>query len=133
MRKSKNKAWQKYCEEMEGKNATAKLQNIMKKGRMNEIGTLRKRDGTYTNTTQETLDELLHTLFPDDFETEPYDLTQQQRNKLTEQKINEIVNTTTVTAAMKSFKPYKSPGEDRIHPIIIQKAFKQLEPHLTVL
>ena len=46
MRKSKNKAWQKYCEEMEGKNATAKLQSIMKKGKMNEIGTLRKRDGT---------------------------------------------------------------------------------------
>ena len=133
MRKSKNKAWQKYCEEMEGKNATAKLQNIMKKGKMNEIGTLRKRDGTYTNTTQETLDELLHTLFPDDFETEPYDITQNQRNKLTEQKINEIVNTTTVTAAMKSFKPYKSPGEDGIHPIMIQKAIKQLEPYLTVL
>ena len=133
MRKSKNKAWKKYCEEMEEKNATAKLQNIMKKGKMNEIGTLRKRDGTYTSTTQETLDELLYTLFPDDHETEPYDLTQQQRTKLTEQKICEIVNTTTVKAAMKSFKPYKSPGEDGIHPILIQKAIKQIEPYLTTL
>ena len=75
MRKSKNKAWRKFCEEREEKNATAKLQNIKKKGKMNEIGTLRNRDSTFTNTTQETLDELLCTLFPDDHETEPYDLT----------------------------------------------------------
>ena len=81
-----------------GRNTTKKWRektqqhSIMKKGKMNEIGTLRKRDRTYTNTTQETLDELLHTLFPDDFETEPYNLTQQQRNKLTEQKTSGSVN-----------------------------------------
>ena len=36
----------------------------MKNGRMAEIGTLKRSDGTYTNTQAETLTELLDVLLP---------------------------------------------------------------------
>ena len=133
LHKARNEAWKKYCEEMEDKNATAKLQSIMKRGKVNDIGTLRRKDGTYTDTPQETIEELLQTLFPDDLETEEYDLSQNNYTKLGEDKIKEIVNKTTVTEALKSFKPFKSPGEDGIHPIMIQKVLHLVEPYITNL
>ena len=133
MNKTRFEAWKRFCEEMEDKSAIAKLQSIMKKGKVNQIGTLRRADGTYTSTAQETLEELLHTLFPDDMEDTREEINLNIGNSLTEEQIIEMVNATTVRAAMSSFKPYKSPGEDGIHPILIQKAIKQIEPYLTTL
>ena len=114
--------------------ATGKLvSSNLKRGKINDIGTLRRKDGTYTDTPQETIEELLQTLFPDDLETEDYDLSQNNYTTLGEEKIKEIVNKTTVTAALKSFKPFKSPGEDGIHPVMIQKVLHIIEPYITNL
>ena len=106
---------------MEDHNAASKIQNIMKKRKIKQIGTLRRMDGTYTGTPKETLEELLHRLFPDDTEFTEYLFNINLTNLLNEEQILEIVNKTTTKSALQGFKPYKSPGEDGIYPIMIQK------------
>ena len=44
--------------------ATAKLNKVMKMGKKHDLGTIKKDDGTYTNTPRETLELLLKTHFP---------------------------------------------------------------------
>ena len=134
MKITKLEAWKKFCKEMEEKNETAKLQSLMKKGKVNQIGTLRRKDGTYTETPKETLRELLDSLFPDDEDFVKQDNRYTNiNNNLTEEQIVKIVNKTTVETAMKSFKPFKSPGEDGIYPIMIQQGIELLEPYITPL
>ena len=100
---------------MEYNNTAAKLQNLIQKRGVNQIGTLKRRDGMYTGIPKETLEELLHTPFPDDTEYTKYQFKQNLRS-LDEKQIRDIANKMTIAAAMKEFKPYKSP-EDGIFPI----------------
>ena len=64
MKRAKNDKWRQFCGTMENTTAAAKLHRLMKNGRMADIGTLKKTDGTYTSTEKETLDELLEQLIP---------------------------------------------------------------------
>ena len=60
---AKNESWREYCNR-EDTTAVARLHRLMKNGRMAEISTLKRSDGTYTNTQAETLTELLDVLLP---------------------------------------------------------------------
>ena len=131
---TKFEAWKKFCKEMENKSAVAKLQSLMKNGKVNKVGTLRRKDGSCTATPKETLEELLNTLFPDDPEYNRDEINNiNMNNDLTEEQIETMINETTVTEAMRNFKPYKSPGVDGIYPIMIQQGLAQLEPRITEL
>ena len=119
IRDAKSKGWEKLCTEMESLTTTARIQKILKMGRKQEIGTVKKPDGSFTDTPEETLQVLLDTHFPDKEEEEqlPQDNLPTENNL----DIEGIVNEQSVRAAFRSFKPYKAPGTDGIFPILIQK------------
>ena len=50
---------------MEEASAIARVQRIMKDGKVQQIGTLQRRNGTNTDTPAETLQELMDVLVPE--------------------------------------------------------------------
>ena len=64
MKKAKTVGWENYCNSIEKLDHVAKLQKLMKNGRVNRLGTLKRDDGTFTADEEETLQELVSVLFP---------------------------------------------------------------------
>ena len=63
--KAQRESWKAFCNELEDTSAIAKLQKLMKQDNRTKLGTIKKSDGNYTNTPEETLEGLLKVLFPD--------------------------------------------------------------------
>ena len=205
--RAREEGWKKLTSEMNSLTATAKMNKIMKMGKKQEIGTIKREDGTFTSTPRETLDLLLRTHFPnkennnhliadmeqeneaeiindinldiDELEAsddninldddnsalneilgeaglEPItennfdDLGQGVEQYLGEGDLNrhnnsfniggidnfDIVKTVTkqsITAAFKSFKPFKSPGADGIFPCLVQKGIDIIDHIILIL
>ena len=102
----------------------------MKQDNRTRLGTIKKLDGNYTNTPEETLEELLKVLFPDlEVEENRKELHENSdTNELLD--IEEMINTKALKTAIESFKPYKSPGPDGIYPVLLQKGLEELTPFL---
>ena len=133
LKKAKNESWRNFCSRTEGISAVARLQKVMKNGKMADIGTVKKSDGTYTSSQEETLTELLDKLIPNQVNvnrTQISNFFTAENVKLTEETIGKIINDTTVRSAIKLFSPYKSPGIDGIYPILLQKGIDILVPYL---
>ena len=129
-RKAKSENWTIFCSDLKENSAISKLQKLMKSEKRIELGTIRKTDGAYTKTPKETLEELLKQLYPD--ETPGNKDAGNPTTWLNNENINieEMINETSISEAVKSFKPYKSPGPDGIHPILLQQGLEMLLPFL---
>ena len=107
--KAKSKGWRTLCSELDKMNHTARLHKVLKLGgKSPKLGTLKKNDGTYTKTPEETLDLLLKTHFPDaeiDEVRIPNIFENLDPNNCEE--ILASINEESVPAAIKSFKPFK--------------------------
>ena len=132
MNRAQKESWKAFCNELEDTSAIAKLQKLMKQDNRAKLGTIRKSDGNYTNTPEETLEELLRVLFPDLREEEDREeLNEAENNDITEfLDIEEMINSEALKTAIESFKPYKSPGPDGIYPVLLQKGLEELTPFL---
>ena len=124
---SKAKGWQKFCTDMKDINSTARVHKLLKMGKREDIGSLKKDTGEFTTTPKETLETLLNTHFPDN-------TTNNDQNRNTNTKhsgngkldIEKVINRESVKAALSSFKPYKSPGMDGIFPVLLQQGMEYL-------
>ena len=132
MAKAKKNQWESFCENMEKLSLISRIQKVMKNGRVAEIGTLRKDDGEYTSDERETLEELFNKLLPSLQGNENLggDIDNIPNLSITEERLAQIVNPTTLEAALAAFDPYKSPGFDEIYPVMLQKSVKILGPYL---
>ena len=132
MNKAQRESWKAFCNELEDTSAIAKLQKLMKQDNRTRLGTIKKLDGNYTNTPEETLEELLKVLFPDlEVEENREELHGTEHSNTNELlNIEEMINTEALKTAIESFKPYKSPGPDGIYPVLLQKGLEELTPFL---
>ncbi|XP_062710252.1 uncharacterized protein LOC134288683 [Aedes albopictus] len=64
IRRSKRVHWRHTCENIENTPATARLQKILAKDHSNGLGTLKKEDGSFTTSANETLELMMKTHFP---------------------------------------------------------------------
>ena len=104
----------------------ARLAKIMKLGKKQSLGTIKKQDGTYTNNPAESLEALLDFHFPDrDDNIEAHNIPRNVINN-TSLDILENIHKESVKAANCSFKPYKSPGCDGTYPVLLQKGIGSL-------
>ena len=132
MKRAQRENWENFCSETKDCSAIAKLQKLMKQDKRAELGTIRKQNGEFTTTPEETLEVMLKTLFPDKDETHnnPGETNQIKWTNEEPLDIDDIVNEESVTAAINSFKPYKSPGPDMIRPALLQQGLNMLLPYL---
>lgn len=137
IRRSKRKSWKNFCEEIDDLPTTSRIQKVLAKEHTNGLGSLKREDGTYTCNQGETLDLLMRTHFPCCVDYSHHvmegNMHSAHSNRMGNgqlRKIKEITSLERIQWAIESFGPYKSPGEDGILPIFLQKGIKYLQPYL---
>ena len=133
IRRAKSESWERFCSGINNLSTTAKLQKVLKLGTNKRISTIRKTDGSYTITPEETLEELMRVLFPDKEEEVNQTVVVIPNNNKSELNISQITNKTAIKEAIKSFSPYKSPGTDGIYPALLQQGEAILNPYLQTI
>ena len=115
--KAKNEGWKSYCNQLSDLNSAAKVKKVLQQGNQVHLGTVKTKNGEFTNSPEETLRELLNTHFPNLPVEEQYVPRDYGVSNL---NVDEIFNLQSVRASFKSFSPYKSPGPDGIYPAMLQ-------------
>lgn len=123
-RKSQKDSWRKFCESVEGIQASARIHKLLSKDRNHQVDTLRLSNGDYISEEKEVLKHLLSTHFPECVEVSDItpgvsDVGGGTRN--TWLKCRRITNRGDIRKAIKSFHPYKSAGMDGIFPVLLQR------------
>lgn len=150
--KQKLKKWKEMADGLDELKDSARLQKLLEKRASNSMGTIKRPDGTFTETIEETQEELMRAHMPgcirlaDDEPSDEERLGAPQFSDLittsrilntsnntgtpdvanfSEQTSREIANLTSdinIAWAVNSFKPNKAPGPDGITPKMLQKA-----------
>ncbi|GBP01329.1 hypothetical protein EVAR_66464_1 [Eumeta japonica] len=126
LRKSKRESWRKYCESIEVLPTATRIQKSFSKSHTNGLLTLKKADGGFTGSLEETGQLLLDTHFPGSVRCEGEDgtikatrvLMVTNRNLALARGIFTIEKT---KWAISTFAPFKAPGTDDISPCLLQR------------
>lgn len=111
---------------------SARLMKILKQDRSIQIGAIKRSDGSTTPNLQSTLEELLKAHFPRCRVLEDIADTQNNQGNYKYKteihaSLSKIVNNQTIEWAVKSFQPYKAPGEDGVYPVLLQKSLPYIK------
>ena len=129
IRKSRRRDWRLMCEKVEHTSTTARLQKILAKDHTNGLGLVKKDNGQFTNDVNETLGIMMDKHFPgsivDSGGSTPSRITGSTGTEMARTEsynlASNIFTESTVEWAVNSFDPFKSPGEDGIMPVMLQK------------
>jgi ribonuclease HI len=130
---SKKLSWQLKCEEIQNTGELSRIYKFLSKGPTESVGALKRADGSYTENVKDCLSLLLNSHFPDSVP-----VTEGPNPTVNEVVFNQgdielagkIVTPNKVRWALRSFKPYKSPGPDKIFPVLLQQGSELLVPFL---
>ena len=120
--KHKREAWREFCTKSEEVGQIAKVIRNLRDGAAPEVGLIKDQDGVYATEPGQAIRTLLQTHFPGSLDKPGVPGASYRRNAPQDERetINEIVTQEKLKVAMRSFKPYKAPGKDGIHPITMQ-------------
>ena len=125
LRKSKRDTWREHCSKISNLPDLFRLQKSLKKEHSNGLSTLRKPDGSYTETSMETGKLLLETHFPECIAISPSPILLDNRTNTADgtskKLVDKIISTQTVQWAINKFEPYKAPGPDGVYPCLLQQ------------
>ena len=115
---AKERSWQRFVRETEGLDEFAKLKKILLKAKPAELGVLKKADGSYAESMQETVEILLKEHFPGSTAWSKFSNHSNKR-----QAIEPLtwVNPSIVKSAIMSFKKGKACGPDNVSVELLQK------------
>lgn len=125
LRKSKRATWRSHCSKVCSLPDMYRLQKALSLDHSNGLGTLRRPDGSFTSSSNETGKLLLDTHFPGcvpfvERSCLPPAYTN-AANGRARSLAGKIINCHTVQWAISTFSPYKSPGPDGIRPCLLQQ------------
>ena len=128
LKRAKRSSWRDFCGSVSGASASAKLYKLLSLGKREELGMLQLPNGEYTNTREEALSHLLAVHFPGstapDAPASP--VLAPQGIALDWRVARQVVTDERVDWAIRSFSPWKAPGEDGIFPALLQHGLKVL-------
>ena len=133
IRKAKRKTWRQFCADVKTVPESGRLAKILKSGPPVSMGLLKLPNGKMTTTAEETVQHLLQVHFPN---CKVDGVASENRYTPTQQCVglaSRVVTEHAVRGAVKSLSPYKSPGPDEVHPVLLQKGLEALLPHLVQL
>ncbi|CAA9998748.1 unnamed protein product [Nesidiocoris tenuis] len=134
LRKARRSSWRNFCGGLEDVSAASKLQKVLSREGPGHISLLERADGSFTTSTQETLEVLMETHFPGStvlpsgVSTPESDFSIPHRRELGRSRT--IFTPERVKWAINSFKPFKSPGGDGVFPALLQRGLEVLSPLL---
>lgn len=138
VKKAMREDFRKFTERLDNTKDIARLQKLLESGPSKQISSLEREDGTFTRNIDETISELMKTHFPDckikrQDDLNPQILEGRHKSAAEIQQILDCTELHKILWAIRSFSPYKAPGDDDIFPAMLQKAKDQLAPILQVL
>lgn len=129
-KKARIRNWRSFTEEISSLKEASRLQKVLESGSKACIVSLENLDGSFTTTLEETLDLLVETHFPECIELDRNMDTLLVNNLVRESPFLEssraCFSENKIKWALNSFQSFKSPGEDGIFPVILQKATDQI-------
>lgn len=128
---AKIRSWSEFCGSMESTKDTARLSRIMAKGHSNPTY-VKRDDGTWSNSSAESLEILLKTHFPG-CENTPGEVRTLSTQYSDTNGMEDIISPDRISWAINSFSPYKSPGPDGIIPKMLQSAEDIINPWLCII
>lgn len=132
VRKAKRETWASFCTKVNSLPAAARLNLILKRGARDPQGTMKRPDGTFTETPEETIDLLLQSHFPD-LPVRETNVVPMGPYPKVDGLLNGIITEERVEESFKSFSPYKASGPDGVIPILAQEGIRALKGPLTAL
>lgn len=142
IRKSKRRSWVQMCESIDSTPIVSRLQKTLSKDHSNDLGNLKRCDGSFTNGPRDTLDLMMETHFPGSVvKVDSANSEGRSRSMQTSETSNRVDNTALelvdeiftrarVENAVRSFQPFKSAGVDGIIPAMLQNGEAILIPSL---
>jgi len=129
LKRAKRKSWRLFCDKMEGVSETSRFRKILSTNPTTPSNLI-KPDGSWTESSEESLKLLMETHFPGNLEVSRESDGNRESQVIT---TVDIVNEKRILWAIQGFKPYKSAGPDRIIPAELQKCSKVIIPWLEVI
>lgn len=126
LRKAKRDSWRRFCAEVEGCPAASRLHRILRRDPIH-LGALKKGDGIYTDSIQNSFRYLLEEHFPSD---PGWVQREAEHAPRFEAEVGNIVTVTRLRRAIMSFGPFKAAGSDGIFPALLQHGIDCLAPHM---
>lgn len=121
--RARNSYFQKFLSRIEGAKTTSRLHKLLSNDPLQGPGILRKPDGTYTVSPEETAELLLKTHFPDNVRGEVTNHPAVEDTTSVTDLTPDLITLSMVEWAIFSFEPFKSPGFDGILPAFLQKTW----------
>nr|CAH7756691.1 unnamed protein product [Callosobruchus chinensis] len=135
LRQRKRTSWQEFCGEINSLPESARLMKVLSGEGREKIGSLKKEDGNWTTSSEESLELLLETHFPGEgagnIATGPY--ADQAVQEMDYQVAEEVVTDGAITWAVSEFSPYKAAGLDGIFPALLQRGLDVILPWVRVI
>lgn len=127
IRNAKCDSWKNFCGNIEDVSEASRLRKVLASSPCT-LGYLKDSDGVWSTSSGESLELLLNTHFPGNSMT-PFQALERSDAQASE-IASEIINMPTLIWAIKSFRPYKSPGPDGIIPAEMQQVSDYIAPWL---
>ena len=118
IRMAKKLAWKSFTEDASNMDGMLKVSRAILQKRQPQVGHLKKRDGTYTQSRGEVLDTLLDEFFPDSTKLKGAQTSPLQY--VIKDDIPDLFSPRKLEVAFKSFKKGKAPGPDGIGTEVLQ-------------
>lgn len=122
VKKTQRVEWKKFCKKIENTGESSRIIKMLKGNSIVDNCTMKNPDGTYTNNPLDTLNLLIDKHFPclaeEDEEANSFEFSPDDG------QITDFINLSLVREAIFSFKKYKAPGADGIHPVLLQEGFE---------
>ena len=131
MRRAKRESWKSFCASIDTLPAAARLHKILKRDQFSTSGTMKKPNGSFTESAEETLDLLLAAHFPR--EEAPSETEGEDHQILSSNLHSEMVTEKKIEAAFSDFGKYKAAGPDGIYPVLIQEGMEILKSPIAAL
>lgn len=123
LRKSKRESWKTFCSKIDGEPSSGRLQKILTKRGAITPSMLKLPNGDFTSSEDEVVSILLDTHFNGNAtgDTNSPDTIALEWSNIDHNLVKEIVTIEKVEWAINSFSPFKTAGEDKIFPALLQK------------
>ena len=129
VRLSKIASWRSYCSDLESLSETARLTKLLSGATREIIGSLKKGDGSWTASGEESLRHLLEVHFPGSAEPQ-IQIPGLSEIEPDHELAKEIVTEGATAWAINEFEPYKAAGPDGVFPALLQKGAEIVNKHL---
>lgn len=121
LRKAQRTSWKSFCGNIEDTSEASRLRKLLAKTHSSP-SYLVKPDGSWTNSSEESLETLVNTHFPGNTIIEGQDDNNVNlfTHNFSDSCIDNIISKEKIIWAIKTFQPYKSAGTDEIIPAELQ-------------